>query len=73
MEWDARLLPYLWMWQELGASTGHPWWGRVYTVGLEPFSSMPTDGLAAAVANGTALVLDPHETKVLRLRAEVLA
>ncbi|MFG1704835.1 DUF4432 family protein [Nonomuraea sp. M3C6] len=72
VEWDATLLPYLWMWQELGASTGYPWWGRVYTVGLEPFSSMPTDGLAAAVANGTALILDPHETKVLRLRAEVV-
>lgn len=73
VEWDAALLPYLWMWQELGASTGYPWWGRVYTVGLEPFSSMPTDGLAAAVANGTALTLGPHETKVLSWRAEVLA
>ncbi|GAA3253336.1 DUF4432 family protein [Nonomuraea helvata] len=73
VEWEASLLPYLWMWQELGASTDYPWWGRAYTVGLEPFSSMPTDGLAAAVANGTALTLDPHETKVLRLRAEVLA
>ncbi|WP_431913567.1 DUF4432 family protein [Nonomuraea jabiensis] len=73
VEWDATLLPYLWMWQELGASTDYPWWGRAYTLGLEPFSSMPTDGLAAAVDNGTALVLGPHETKVLRLRAEVLA
>ncbi|NJP98297.1 DUF4432 family protein [Nonomuraea sp. FMUSA5-5] len=70
--WDATVLPYLWMWQELGASTGYPWWGRAYTVGLEPFAGMPTDGLAAAVANGTALVLDPYETKVLRWRAEVL-
>ncbi|MGN9842965.1 DUF4432 family protein [Nonomuraea sp. H19] len=73
VEWDAALLPYLWMWQELGGSTGYPWWGRAYTLGLEPFSSMPTDGLAAAVANGTALILDPYETKVLRMRAEVLA
>ncbi|MGW0802171.1 hypothetical protein [Nonomuraea sp. NPDC002799] len=32
-----------------------------------------TDGPAAAVPNGTALVLGPHETKVSRLRAEVLA
>jgi hypothetical protein len=73
VEWDAALLPYLWMWQELGASTGYPWWGRAYTVGLEPFSSMPTDGLAAAVANGTALTLDPYEMKEMTLRAEVLA
>jgi hypothetical protein len=73
VEWDASVLPYLWMWQELGASTGYPWWGRAYTVGLEPFSSMPTDGLAAAVANGTALLLGPDETKILMLRAEVMA
>lgn len=73
VEWDATLLPYLWMWQEVGATTDYPWWGRAYTVGLEPFSSMPTNGLAEAVANGTALTLGPHETKVLRLRAEVLA
>ncbi|MER6574383.1 DUF4432 family protein [Nonomuraea sp. NPDC001023] len=73
VEWDAALLPYLWMWQELGASTGYPWWGRAYTLGLEPFAGMPTDGLAAAVANGSALSLGPQETKVSRWRAEVLA
>lgn len=73
VEWDAALLPYLWMWQELGASTGYPWWGRACTLGLEPFAGMPTDGLAAAVANGSALSLGPQETKVSRWRAEVLA
>ncbi|GGO61684.1 DUF4432 family protein [Nonomuraea cavernae] len=73
VEWDAALLPHLWMWQEFGATTGYPWWGRAYTLGLEPFSSMPTDGLATAVANGTALTLAPYASKVSRLRAEVLA
>lgn len=73
VEWDASLMPYLWMWQELGASAGYPWWGKAYVVGLEPFSSMPTNGLAEAVDNGTALTLEPHETKVLAMRAEVLS
>ncbi|MEV4565210.1 DUF4432 family protein [Nonomuraea sp. NPDC049419] len=73
VEWDATLLPYLWMWQELGATTGYPWWGQAYTVGLEPFAGMPTDGLAAAVDNGTAMELGPYETKVLKMRAEVVA
>lgn len=72
VEWDASVLPYLWLWQEFGASAGYPWWGRAYVLGLEPFSSMPTDGLASAVANGTALTLGPHETKVSSMRAEVL-
>ncbi|NRQ36446.1 DUF4432 family protein [Nonomuraea sp. NN258] len=73
VEWDASVQPFLWLWHELGASTGYPWWGRVYTVGMEPFAGMPTDGLAAAVAGGTALALGPHETRTTRLRAEVLA
>ncbi|GAA4050772.1 DUF4432 family protein [Nonomuraea soli] len=72
VEWDARVLPYLWMWQEFGASLGHPWWGRAFVLGLEPFSSMPTNGLAEAVANGTAMILGPLESKTMWLRAEVL-
>ncbi|HEX6336991.1 MAG TPA: DUF4432 family protein [Jiangellaceae bacterium] len=63
--WDARVLPYLWRWQELGASEGYPWWGRIYTVGLEPFSSYPTNGLAEAVANGSALNYPAGERKSL--------
>ncbi|MGW0483190.1 DUF4432 family protein [Nonomuraea sp. NPDC003214] len=73
VSWDATLLPCLWMWQELGASADYPWWGRACVLGLEPFAGLPTDGLAAAVANGTALVLEPYETKTLKWRAEVLA
>jgi Domain of unknown function (DUF4432) len=65
VEWDAGVLPYLWLWQELGADRGHPWYGRPYVMGLEPFSSYPTDGLPAAVANDTALRLAPHEERRL--------
>jgi hypothetical protein len=71
VEWDATVLPYLWLWQELGATTDYPWWGRAYVVGLEPFSSYPTDGLAAAVANGTALRLAGGARRTLRLAARV--
>jgi uncharacterized protein DUF4432 len=72
VEWDATVLPYLWLWQELGASTDYPWWGRAYVVGLEPFSSYPTDGLAAAVDNGTALRLAAGGRRRLRLTARLL-
>jgi hypothetical protein len=57
VEWDATVLPFLWLWHELGATVDYPWWGRAYVVGVEPFSSYPTNGLPEAVANGTALVL----------------
>ena len=64
-------MPYLWYWQEFGASEGYPWYGRHYNIGLEPFSSYPTDGLAEAVANGSALVWRPRAQRRFALRASV--
>jgi hypothetical protein len=61
--WDAEQMPFAWFWQEFGASTGYPWYGRNYNIGLEPFSSAPSLGLAEAVANGSALTLAPGEER----------
>ncbi len=71
VEWDASILPYLWYWQEFGATRGYPWYGRNYNIGLEPSSSFPTNGLPDAVANGSALLLVPGESRSLRLTATV--
>jgi hypothetical protein len=73
VEWDAGVLPYLWFWQEFGRTAGYPWYGRHWNVGLEPFSSYPTSGLAEAVANGTALELGPGERRSFSLSAGVVA
>lgn len=70
--WDARQMPYLWYWQEYGATTGYPWYGRNYNIGLEPFSSYPTNGLAEAVENETALTLLPGETRDYWLEMTVI-
>jgi hypothetical protein len=59
VEWDLDVMPYLWVWAEHGATTGYPWYGRHYNLGLEPFSSHPTGGLSEAVANGSALRFPP--------------
>lgn len=72
VEWAVRQMPYLWFWQEFGASSFYPWYGRNYNVGLEPFSSFPTNGIEGAVENGTALSIGPSETKMFSLRADVL-
>jgi hypothetical protein len=72
LEWDIGVLPYLWLWQELGAGRGYPWYGRPYVTGLEPFSSYPTDGLPAAVANGTALSLAGREERHLTWSARAM-
>lgn len=57
VEWEPAVYPYLWLWQESGATTDHPWFGRGYVMGIEPFSSYPSEGLPTAVANGTALTI----------------
>lgn len=72
IEWDATQMPYLWYWQEFGATTGYPWYGRNYNIGLEPFSSYPTNGLPDAVANDSALRLSPGERRSFWLRMTVL-
>jgi hypothetical protein len=39
--WTPKAFRHLWFWQELRASTGFPFYGRTYTVALEPHSSYP--------------------------------
>lgn len=69
--WDVGQMPYLWFWQEYGASDFYPWYGRHYNIGLEPFSSFPTNGLEEAVENGTAISVGAREMRRFSLQAEV--
>jgi hypothetical protein len=55
-----------------GTSRFYPWYGRNYNVGLEPFSSYPTNGIEEAIENGSALSVGPSETLRFSLRADVL-
>lgn len=70
--WDAAAYPYVWFWQEYGASAGWPWYGDAYIVGLEPNSSFPTNGLRDAIANGTALSFAPGERRESWLSASIV-
>lgn len=72
VKWDLQQMPYLWFWQEYGASEFYPWYGRHYNIGLEPFSSYPTNGLAEAVDNGTALSVAAGDERRFALGVEVL-
>jgi hypothetical protein len=72
VEWDVSVMPYLWYWMEYGATKGYPWYGRLYTIGLEPNSSYPTNGLPDAVANGSALTFGPREERQFDMAVTVL-
>jgi hypothetical protein len=70
LNFDKDLYRYIWYWQQLGdVAGGYPWWKRLHTMALEPWSSYPTNGLAEAVENGTALLLQPNEIIETRLCA----
>jgi galactose mutarotase-like enzyme len=56
MAWDARIFPYLWSWQLYGGNREYPYYGRAYTLGLEPFSC-PFEPLVALVGRGAAPML----------------
>ena len=55
VEWDARLLPHLWVWREIRAGAGL--WAEAEILGIEPASVPHSLGLARAVEEGQAFVL----------------
>jgi galactose mutarotase-like enzyme len=70
LRWDIRVLPYLWLWRTLGPAEGYPWYGRTFSLGLEPFSSVPP-AFEHARAAGTLLRLEPGESRTLELSVEI--
>lgn len=71
VEWDATVMPYLWFWQEFGGTTGYPWYGEMYTIGLEPFSSAPTSGLSGALAANDTCNFEPYGSRDFWLNVTV--
>lgn len=71
VSYPLELYRHLWYWQVCGGPFRYPWWGRTYSLGLEPFTSATNQGVAAAVDDGSALMLEPSRpiTSVLRLSA----
>lgn len=56
LTWDVGVFPYLWCWQLYGGRWGYPYYGRAYTVALEPFTS-PILALPECVQTGCAPIL----------------
>ena len=62
LRWELDDFPHMWLWHEIGGP-GFPFFGRTSVVALEPASSWPGDGLAAAIDNGHAQWLAAHESR----------
>lgn len=68
MDWDARVLPYAWLWQECHATTGFPWYRRAYAAAIEPANVLPGTGrVNDRLQRGDAPVLEPGGTRSLQL------
>lgn len=70
--WDKDVWPYLWFWRDFGGEHGAPYFGRHFNVGLEPFSSPPTETLSQSVSAGTALAFEPGQSRTAWLHFEVI-
>lgn len=58
--WSGEVFRCLWLWQEMHAGTGFPFYSQTYTMAVEPWSSYPGHGLQS-VLNSTRmhLTLEP--------------
>jgi hypothetical protein len=68
--WRTAAYPHAWFWQEMHSSPGYPWYKSVYVMAIEPFTSVPGQGLATVIdSTGTHRTLAPGETAEAELRA----
>ena len=66
MSWDLSLMPYLWVWMNFNGEAGYPWYKRGYVTAVEPWTSIlfeGADGLNEAIGNGSAVYLEPGQSK----------
>jgi len=54
ISWDARNLPYLWIWEEMAHTQEHPWNGEYLALGIEPSSASDGVGLGGDSAKTLA-------------------
>jgi hypothetical protein len=73
LSWQLDVFPYAWLWQELGGTTGPPWFGDAYAMAVEPATSVPATGLGGVVAAGTHRVLAAGASAATELRLRISA
>lgn len=69
LTWDTAAFPHAWYWQEMHSSGGFPWYKNVYVMAIEPNSTIPGNGLVAAMRENAHLTLGAGESVETELRA----
>jgi hypothetical protein len=71
LRWPVETFPCAWFWQELNASPGYPWYQAARTIAIEPSTTFPADGLAAAIEAGRSRTLQPGESHEVTIVASL--
>ncbi|MCM8770057.1 MAG: DUF4432 family protein [Candidatus Omnitrophica bacterium] len=71
LEFPIEVFRCLWLWRVARGSFHYPWYGRTYTVALEPFSSLPQ--LNKAIERGDQLRLPAKGKLQAKLVASVIS
>jgi galactose mutarotase-like enzyme len=67
--WPKEIFPYAFLWEDAHDSKGFPFYGRAYTVAIEPFSSIPGQGLVNVMQKtGSQVMLKPGSSMDAELR-----
>ncbi|MCU1494472.1 MAG: hypothetical protein JWO62_2236 [Acidimicrobiaceae bacterium] len=70
LRWPIETFPKAWLWQEVHASTGWPWYRRAYVAAIEPASTIPGQGFESARRKGQSGVrFAANETKEIVIEA----
>ena len=70
LRWPLEMFDKAWLWQEVHASSGWPWFRRAYVVAVEPASTIPGQGMAVARAKGEqGIFLEPGSSHQVLLEA----
>jgi hypothetical protein len=73
LDWSADPWPLAWLWIETGGSLQPPWFGKGRMIAIEPCTTWPATGLAAArAAGGPILTLAPGEIRHARISLSLL-
>jgi galactose mutarotase-like enzyme len=62
MRWSPDAFPHAWFWQDLGGSTGFPWYGRAHVLAIEPANVIPGSSDAGGRRRGVGKGLPPGES-----------
>ncbi|UZK65447.1 DUF4432 family protein [Sphingomonas sp. M1-B02] len=67
LRWDERVFPMMGIWRVAGGESGYPWYGARQMLAIEPACDLPS--VATAAARGSAVTLQPGETRSTTLEA----